>query len=73
MFSVLASRRGRKSQSAWQSGFDARPTNRYEVTNFDPITENCYGFVSIFLAPIAGASGGLSLGMYFHLIYKASD
>lgn len=32
-----------------------------------------YGLLSLFLAPIAGASGGLSLGVYFHLIYKASD
>ncbi|WP_424001174.1 hypothetical protein ACOZ4I_15660 [Haloarcula salina] len=32
-----------------------------------------YGFVSFFLAPLFGMIGGLSLGVYFHLIHKATD
>lgn len=32
-----------------------------------------YAVFSAFAAPFAGAAGGFSLGIYFHLIYKATD
>lgn len=32
-----------------------------------------YAIVSLFFNPIAGAAGGFSLGIYFHLIHKATD
>lgn len=40
---------------------------------FGGVFGGLFALISLFVAPVSGASGGFSLGIYFHLIHKASD
>ena len=44
-----------------------------ELGALSSIFSSFYGIFALFLNPIAGVLGGLALGIYFHLIYKATD